>query len=189
MGPQHFEQGVQNVAEEDVAEAVVAGSDPQPYVDRVRTYREAGFDRVYLQPLGPNQEELVDFAEREILSLGASGLFADDRTARAERYFERYGLATLFIGAFAPILKGYELLSVASGALGLDLRSYLLASLVGRGGRYVLEAALVHVIGEAARTLTEVEPYSIIGAVTLVILAAYLLRRRWVPERWKRLAD
>lgn len=111
--------------------------------------------------------------------------FDDERIIRAERYFERYGLVTLSVGAFAPIPEGYELLSVASGVLGLDLRSYVLASLLGRGGKYFLEAALVLAIGEAARTLTEVELYSIIGVVSLVVVTAYLLRRRLVPDRWQ----
>ena len=77
--------------------------------------------------------------------------FAGDRVVRAEEYFDRHGLAALSVGAFAPIPEGYELLSVASGVLGLDLRSYVLASLVGRGRKYFLEAALVLAIGEAAR--------------------------------------
>ncbi|RDI69526.1 YqaA family protein [Halopelagius longus] len=112
--------------------------------------------------------------------------FDDERAIRAERYFERYGLVTLSVRAFAPIPEGYELLSVASGVLGLDLRSYVLTSLLGRGGKYFLEAALVLAIGEAARTLTEVELYSIIGVVSLVVVTAYLLRRRLVPDRWQR---
>lgn len=79
---------------------------------------------------------------------------------------------TLGIGAKAPTPKGYELLSVASGAFGLDLRSYLLASVAGRGGKYLLEAALVLAVGKAARTLTEVELYTMIGVATLVVVVA-----------------
>ena len=108
--------------------------------------------------------------------------FTGERVERAESYFDQYGLVTLGIGAFAPIPEGYELLSVASGALGLDLRSYLLASLAGRGGRYALEAALVLVLGEAARSLTEPQLYAIIGVASLVVLATYLLRHRWLPD-------
>lgn len=115
--------------------------------------------------------------------------FAGDRAERAEHYFERYGLVALSIGAFAPVPEGYEVLSVASGALGLDPRSYLLASLLGRGGKYLLEALLVLAVGEAARTVSEPELYSLIGVVALVVVAAYLLRRRWLPERWRRIAE
>jgi membrane protein DedA with SNARE-associated domain len=71
---------------------------------------------------------------------------------------------------------------VSSGVLGLDLRSYLLASLAGRGGKYALEALLVLALGEAARSLTEVKLYTITGVVALVVVLAYLFRRMWWPD-------
>lgn len=108
--------------------------------------------------------------------------FAGDRVEQAEAYFDHYGLVTLTIGAFAPIPEGYELLSVASGALGLDVRSYIVASLVGRGGKYFLEAVVVLALGEAARSLGEVEIYALLGVAALIAVVAYLLRRRWVPR-------
>lgn len=110
--------------------------------------------------------------------------FAGERVARAERYFDRYGLATLGVGAFAPIPEGYELLSVASGVLGLDARTYLLASLLGRGGKYLLEAGLVLVLGDVVRSMGEVDLYLITGVVALVVVVTYLLRRRWLPDGW-----
>lgn len=110
--------------------------------------------------------------------------FAGERVNRAETYFEQYGLITLTAGAFAPIPEGYELLSVSSGVLGFDLRPYLLASLIGRGGRYFLEALLVLMFGGTAQRLSEVQLYTLLGVVSIVVIAAYLLRRWWLPEGW-----
>lgn len=115
--------------------------------------------------------------------------FTGPRIDRAEDYVERRGVETLAFGAFAPIPEGYELLSIAAGAFGLDLRSYLLASLAGRGGRYVLEAALVLAIGEAARSFTEEEVYIVVGVVSIVVLVAYFFRDRWVPEQWRMVGE
>lgn len=109
--------------------------------------------------------------------------FAGPRVDQAEAYFEQYGLVTIGVGAFAPIPEGYEILSVSAGAFGLNFRSYLIASLIGRGGRYFLEALLVLALGEVARSLSEVQVYKIIGLVTLVMFAAYLLLRRWTPRQ------
>lgn len=108
--------------------------------------------------------------------------FSGTRVERAEAYFDRYGLVTLAFGAFAPIPEGYEILSVASGVLGLDVRSYLVASLVGRGGKYFLEAAVVLALGEAARSLSEVEIYGFLGVAALIAIIAYLLQRWWLPR-------
>lgn len=106
--------------------------------------------------------------------------FSGERVERAEAYFERSGFATIAIGAFAPIPEGFELLSVASGVLGLDPRTYLLASLLGRGGKYLLEAALVLALGDAVRSLGEVDLYVILGVIAIIVVATYLLRRRWL---------
>jgi membrane protein YqaA with SNARE-associated domain len=110
--------------------------------------------------------------------------FSSDRVEQAEKYVKQYGFAVLCIGAFAPIPEGYELLSIAAGVFGLRPRSYLLASVMGRGGRYVLEIGLAIVTGEAARLLTEVELYSVIGVFSVVVIGAYVLRHLWLPERW-----
>lgn len=59
--------------------------------------------------------------------------FSDRRIARAERYVENHGRATLTIGAFAPIPEGYELLSISAGVFEMDLQTYLAGSLAGRG--------------------------------------------------------
>ena len=115
--------------------------------------------------------------------------FSGERIDRAEAYFERNGLVTVSVGAFAPIPEGYELLSIAAGVFGLDLRTYLVASLVGRGGKYLLEALLVVALGEAARSLGEVDLYAVLGVVSVVAIAAYLLRRRWLPDRFRTTTD
>lgn len=110
--------------------------------------------------------------------------FSSNRVEQAEAYVREYGFGILFIGAFAPIPEGYELLSIAAGVFGLRPRSYLLASIIGRGSRYVLEVVLAIVASEAARSLTEVELYSVIGVFSVVVIGAYVLRDLWLPERW-----
>ena len=65
--PTHFEQAVQLVTPEKIAESVVVGPDPSKYLAKIDEYVQAGFDHVYLHQVGPNQEGFIRFAEREIL--------------------------------------------------------------------------------------------------------------------------
>lgn len=103
--------------------------------------------------------------------------FSSERIKRTEDYFERSGFATVTIGAFAPIPEGYELLSVTSGVFGFDARSYLLASVLGRGSKYLVEAAVVVVLGDMARSLSETDLYLVLGFFAIVIIAGYSIRR------------
>lgn len=64
--PRHFEQAAELVSEEDVARTVFCGPDPQPIIDAVREYVDAGYERVCLQQVGPDQDAFFGFFEREL---------------------------------------------------------------------------------------------------------------------------
>jgi len=65
--PRHFEQAAQLVTEEMIAEAVPCGPDLERHLDRLRRFEEAGFDEVYVQQIGPDNEEFFRVYEREVL--------------------------------------------------------------------------------------------------------------------------
>lgn len=66
--PAHFEQAASMVTEDDVAESVVCGPDPELHRAKIREFAEAGFDHVYVHQVGPDQEPFLAFYEREVLS-------------------------------------------------------------------------------------------------------------------------
>ena len=65
--PRHFEQAIQLVTEEQVAEAIVCGPDPDKHAQAIQEYVDAGCDHVYVHQVGPDQEGFLDFYRREIL--------------------------------------------------------------------------------------------------------------------------
>ncbi|MXV62693.1 TIGR03557 family F420-dependent LLM class oxidoreductase [Natronorubrum sp. JWXQ-INN-674] len=65
--PAHFEQAVEAVSEEDIAELVVCGSDPEAHIEAIEQYIDAGFDHVTIHQIGSNQDEFVEFYESEVL--------------------------------------------------------------------------------------------------------------------------
>src|SRR5437763_1234074 len=65
--PRDFEESAANVTVADVAESTPAGPDPEPYLELIGKYGEAGFTHVYVHQIGDNQDEFADFAGRELL--------------------------------------------------------------------------------------------------------------------------
>ena len=65
--PEHFEQASKQVAEDDVAEEIPCGPDPERHVEAIRTYEEAGFDHIYVHQIGPDQRGFIRFYENEVL--------------------------------------------------------------------------------------------------------------------------
>jgi G6PDH family F420-dependent oxidoreductase len=67
--PRHFEQASSMVTEEMVPEALPCGPDPEKHLAAIRQYVEAGFDEVYVQQIGPEQEGFFRFFEKELLPM------------------------------------------------------------------------------------------------------------------------
>jgi G6PDH family F420-dependent oxidoreductase len=65
--PQDFESAAPMVSDDDVAELVPHRPDPEPYLEQIRKYADAGFTHVYAHQIGANQDEFLEFAARELL--------------------------------------------------------------------------------------------------------------------------
>jgi G6PDH family F420-dependent oxidoreductase len=66
--PEHFQEAAQMVKEEDVAQSVVCGPDPQRHLEMIKRFADAGYDHVYVHQVGPDQEGFFRFYEREVLA-------------------------------------------------------------------------------------------------------------------------
>lgn len=60
-------------------------------------------------------------------------------------WFETWGFWAILLAGFSPI--PYKLFTIAGGALAMLLPTFLLGSLLGRGGRFFLVAALIKLGG------------------------------------------
>ena len=50
-----------------MAGKVACGPDPDRHVAAVKKYVDAGFDEVFVAQMGPDQDGMIDFYEREVL--------------------------------------------------------------------------------------------------------------------------
>jgi G6PDH family F420-dependent oxidoreductase len=64
---QHFEQASELVTEEMIAEQTPCGPDMERHVQALRQYADAGFDEVYVQQIGPDQDEFFDAYREHVL--------------------------------------------------------------------------------------------------------------------------
>ena len=65
--PKHFEQVIDMVSEDDVAEAIVCGPDADRHIERIEEYAKAGYDHVYVHQVGPDQEGFMRFYRERVL--------------------------------------------------------------------------------------------------------------------------
>ena len=65
--PAHFEQASELVTEDMVAEAVPCGPDLDLQLKAIQRYAEAGFDELYVQQIGRDQERFFEVYANEVL--------------------------------------------------------------------------------------------------------------------------
>jgi G6PDH family F420-dependent oxidoreductase len=65
--PAHFEQAVGLVSEEMIGGELPCGPDLERHFDQIRKYDEAGFDELYIQQIGPEQERFFETYANEVL--------------------------------------------------------------------------------------------------------------------------
>lgn len=64
-------------------------------------------------------------------------------------WFNEYGIWIVFVAGFSPI--PYKVFTVSAGLMHMAFLPFLLASAIGRGGRFFLVAALMRIGGEKYR--------------------------------------
>jgi coenzyme F420-dependent glucose-6-phosphate dehydrogenase len=65
--PEHYEAAAHLLDEDDVAETVICGPDPQRHLEAIREYDDAGYTHVYVHQVGRDQDSLFRFYANEIL--------------------------------------------------------------------------------------------------------------------------
>lgn len=67
--PQHFEAAVSLVSQDEVVRSVPCGPDPARHAEAITKYVEAGFDEIYVNQIGPDQEGFLEFFTNEVRPL------------------------------------------------------------------------------------------------------------------------
>ncbi len=105
------------------------------------------------------------------------------RIDSVESLFKRYGAWAILVAAFTPI--PYKVFAISAGVLDLNLRTFVIASVVGRGARFFIIGGLLFAFGDEIEDFIDsnLELITGGGAILLVaglIIAALIVRRRRV---------
>lgn len=96
---------------------------------------------------------------------------------RARDLLNRYDMGAIMVAAFTPI--PYKLFTIAAGVSGMPMWRLLLASVVGRGGRFFLVAGFLFWMGPEAVSFIKGKGFALLtlGIAGVVLLALWLVYR------------
>jgi membrane protein YqaA with SNARE-associated domain len=94
----------------------------------------------------------------------------------AKAWFVEWGFWAVLIAGFSPI--PYKVFTIAAGVLGMPLIPFVLASFVGRGGRFYLVAGLMKWGGQKMERLLE-QYVDQLGWATVAIVVLVIGVKAW----------
>ena len=103
--------------------------------------------------------------------------FTPDIFARMQTQYEAYGAWIVFAAGFSPI--PYKIFTITSGVMQQNFAVFMVASLVGRAGRFFLVAGLLRRFGEPMREHIDKHFNKLALAFVALLLLGFLVVR-WV---------
>lgn len=107
----------------------------------------------------------------------------DHYVVKISNWLEQYGGWAIFLAALAPI--PYKFVSISSGVFRINMVVFLVASLFGRGKRFLLEGILIFYYGPKALELIKTYSNTFMIGITLfiVLLVVGVGVMRKLPQR------
>ena len=103
----------------------------------------------------------------------------EEKIVKVEQYFEKYGAMAILIAGFTPI--PYKVFTIFSGISRVRIPTLIIWSIIGRGARFFLEAAIIVALGDNAMPFIE-ENFAIltagVGGVAIVGYLIYIFVRK-----------
>ena len=93
---------------------------------------------------------------------------SEDKILVGEKLFDKYGVWAVLLAAITPI--PYKVFAILAGVLKLDVKRFLIASIIGRGIRYLSFGIVLYFFGEDIRVLLE----DYFDNLTLLIIIGFI---------------
>jgi membrane protein DedA with SNARE-associated domain len=95
---------------------------------------------------------------------------------KADNYFKEYGAWAVLIAAFSPI--PYKVFTITAGIFKVNLKKFVIASIIGRGARFYAESVLIMLWGEEILAFIDSNLEIITLITAAAIIAVVVLRKR-----------
>ena len=117
---------------------------------------------------------LIGYAVFDQLAQPIIHLYHMDHAYQAfQEKFARYGLYVILIKGLTPI--PYKIVTIAAGAAKFHFWEFMAASLVTRGGRFFLVAAIMRFVGEPAREFIEKRLMLVTSLIAIGVIGGFVI--------------
>lgn len=100
-------------------------------------------------------------------------VFSEAAFEKVRGLYARYDFWVVFTAAFTPI--PYKVFTIAAGVCRINLAAFLLASILGRAGRFFLVGGLLRIFGERIRTFIDKYFNGLTVVFMILLVGGFLL--------------
>jgi membrane protein YqaA with SNARE-associated domain len=110
-------------------------------------------------------------------------IVSEEKLYQVKLFYARYDVLAVIIGGFTPI--PYKIFSISAGIFDISLKKFILASIIGRGGRFFLVCALIFFFGSRIKYFLEnyFEIFTII--FTLLLIGGFVFVNKFFTNKSK----
>lgn len=102
-------------------------------------------------------------------------LFSESKIQAAERLYHRYDVWAVGAAAFTPI--PFKVFTITAGVANLNFPRFIIASAIGRGGRFFLVGILIFFFGPTIQNWIDNYFEYLTGAFLILLVLGFLLAR------------
>lgn len=102
--------------------------------------------------------------------------FTQETFQRVQGLYEEWNFWVVFVAAFTPI--PYKVVTITAGVFGVNVALFVIASGIGRAGRFFLVAFLLYHFGAPIRDFVE-RRFNLVTAVFAVLLIGGFFLLKW----------
>lgn len=100
---------------------------------------------------------------------------SEEKLYQVKLFYNRYDVWAIIIAGFTPI--PYKVFTISAGLFDLNLKRFIIASFIGRGGRFFIVCGLIYFFGQEIKTfLDRYFELATIG-ITILLVAGFLAIR------------
>ena len=148
---------------------------PMGLAQRKKVFRLATICLIF-SVLGGITGYIIGLFFMELLGMAIIGFYGlMDQYETIKVWYDRYDAWAVAVAGVSPV--PYKVCTLTAGAFKINLAVFIIASVISRGARFYLIAALIYWQGERARLFLEKRMDKFIILVLIMVLAGFVLLR------------
>lgn len=114
-------------------------------------------------------------------------LFSEDKSNKVKDLFNKYDATAILISAFTPI--PFKVFTISAGVFDLNRKRFIIASIIGRGSRYMLLSGLIYIYGNSIKNFIENKLDQTLLIGTGILLAIIIFYKIIMPALGKKFSN